>query len=247
MSKRSGSDSVFLLVEIGNTNTDFALATRQKIQRVITVPTDQLNEIPFSQKQFSGVVLCSVVPNAAKMLIKSLPLKPLMISSGIDLGLRLRYPNPNQLGADRLANVVAAVNLYRTPAIVIDFGTAVTFDVINTRKEFVGGVIAPGIAAMKQYLLQKTAQLPEFTLTSPKSIIGKTTVEAMRAGFVIGYIGLVKEILETIRKQPGKSKSLVIATGSYGKEIAQHISSIRIVNPLLTLEGMRFIYLRNLK
>ncbi len=239
------SERPFLLVNINNTNTSFALANSKRILRVIKVPTASVRKIPFSRVGVSGVVLSSVVPAVAKRVRRMLPMRPLIVSADIDLGIGVRYPRKKQIGADRLANAVAVAELHGAPAIVVDFGTAVTFDIVNARSEYVGGVIAPGLASVTEYLYQRTALLPRITLAEPKSVIGKSTVDAMRVGAVIGYRGLVKEILHALRRERGMKRAVVVATGGYGDLMARKIPEIEHVNPLLTLEGLRFIYLRN--
>ncbi len=237
--------AIFLLVEVSNTNTSFALATKKRIFRAVEVPTSELRGIPLDVGTISGAAMSSVVPAATKKLLRWLPIRPLMIDASTDLGIGIRYPKPKQIGADRLCNAVGVAKLYGTPAIVVDFGTAVTFDIVNGDGEYVGGVIAPGLSAMTDYLYQRTALLPHITLREPRSIIGKSTVGAMRAGAVVGYRGLVKEILGALRRERGMKNAVVVATGGYGELIARKIPEIRHVNPLLTLEGLRFIYLRN--
>lgn len=235
----------FLLIEAGNTNTDFALANAKRILRVVSVATDQVRQIPLAPNQYAGVVLSSVVPLATKKLLRVLPVRPLIVGANIDLGIGVNYPKKKQIGADRLANAVGVVNLYGAPAIVVDFGTAVTFDIVNAKREYVGGVIAPGLEAMTDYLYQRTALLPRIRIAEPRSIVGKSTTGAMQAGAVIGYRGLVKGILLALRCEPGLSNAVVVATGGYAFLIARKLPEIRHVNPLLTLEGLRFIYLRN--
>ncbi len=239
---------MFLLININNTNTSFALANERRIVRVSRVPTSAIlggSDVPVATGPVSGIVLASVVPKATKKLLPKLPARPLMVSANIDLGIGIRYPRPKQIGADRLANAVGVARLYGAPAIVVDFGTAVTFDIVNGRREYVGGVIAPGLASVTDYLYQRTALLPRIRLAEPRSVVGKSTVAAMRVGAVIGYRGLVKEILHELRRQPGMRRAVVVATGGYGDLIARKIPEIEHVNPLLTLEGLRFIYVRN--
>jgi type III pantothenate kinase len=235
----------FLLININNTNTSFALANSRRILRVVKVPTASVHKIPFTRGDVSGIVLSSVVPVMVKRVRRLLPMRPLVVSAGIDLGIGVLYPDKKQIGADRLANAVAVAELHGAPAIVVDFGTAVTFDIVNARREYVGGVIAPGLASVTEYLYQRTALLPRITLAEPKSVIGKSTVDAMRVGAVIGYRGLVKEILHTLKRERGMKRAIVVATGGYGDLMARKIPEIEHVNPLLTLEGLRFIYLRN--
>jgi|SRR5579871_6404888 len=235
----------FLLININNTNTSFALADRRRILRVVKIPTMSIRQIPFARVEISGIVLASVVPNVAKRVRRMLPIRPLMVDADCDLGIGIRYPHKKQIGADRLANAVGVAELYGAPAIVVDFGTAVTFDIVNSSREYVGGVIAPGLASVTDYLYQRTALLPRITLAEPRSMIGKSTVNAMRVGAVIGYRGLVKEILHELSHEPGMKNAVVVATGGYGDLMAKKIREIDHVNPLLTLEGLRFIYLRN--
>ena len=235
----------FLLVNINNTNTSFALANSKRIIRVVRTPTASIGKVPFADTTVSGIVLASVVPTMTKRVRRMLPMRPLIVNAGIDLGVGVRYPSRRQIGADRLANAAGVVKLYGTPAIVVDFGTAVTFDIVNARSEYIGGVIAPGLASVTDYLYQRTALLPRITLAEPRSAIGKSTVDAMRVGAVIGYRGLVKEILSALKRERGMKRAIVVATGGYGGLIAGKIPEIDHVNPLLTLEGLRFIYLRN--
>jgi type III pantothenate kinase len=233
-----------LLIDVGNTTTDFALAAPAGVGRVVSVPTAKLTGIPKSLGKYSAAVLASVVPAVTRQLRGPMAAPRIVVSAETDLGIGIRYPNKHQIGADRLANAVGVVNLYGAPAIVVDFGTAVTFDVVNSSREYVGGVIAPGISAMTHYLHEHTALLPNITPHEPRSVIGKSTVAAMQVGTVVGYRGLVKEILAALRREPGLKKAVVVATGGYGDLIARKVPEIQHVNPLLTLEGLRFIYLR---
>jgi type III pantothenate kinase len=234
-----------LLINANNTNTTFAITNRRRILTCKTVPTAKLAGILFSRDRFNSAVLSSVVPSATAKLRRWIPVECILVKAGIDLGIGVRYPQPKQIGADRLANAVGVTHLYGAPAIVVDFGTAVTFDIVNARREYVGGVIAPGLSAVTDYLYQRTALLPRITLAEPRSAVGKSTIEAMRVGAVVGYRGLVKEILGALRREPGMKRAVVVATGGYGDLIARKILGIQHVNPMLTLEGLRFIYLRN--
>ena len=234
-----------LLINANNTNTSFALANVRKILHVVRVPTVAIRDIPFGEDNYSSVVLASVVPAATKKLLRRLPVRPVIVNTSIDLGIGINYPRKKQIGADRLANAVAAVQLYGAPVIVVDFGTALTFDIVNVRREYIGGVIAPGLASVTDYLYQRTALLPRIKLIEPRSVVGKNTVAAMRVGAVVGYRGLVKEILAELRRERGLRSSVVVATGGYAHLISRKIPEIRHVNPMLTLEGLRFIYKRN--
>ena len=234
-----------LLINANNTNTTFALTSEKRIMRTIKVPTAAIREIPFAREQYAECVLASVVPVATKKLARLLPVRPLIVSAKIDLGIGVSYPNKKQIGADRLANAVGVARLYGAPAIVVDFGTALTFDIVNSSSEYIGGVIAPGLASVTDYLYQRTALLPRINLVEPRSVIGKSTVAAMRVGAVIGYRGLVKEILHALRGERGMRNAIIVATGGYADLMAKKIPEIQRINPMLTLEGLRFIYLRN--
>lgn len=234
-----------LLIEVGNTNARFAITDGRRIRGVIVVPTGKLAGIPRAVGRYEGAVLSSVVPAATKKLRAWLPVEPIIVNAGANLGIGIRFPKPKQIGADRLANAVGVANLYGTPAIVVGFGTALVFDIVNPQREYIGGVIAPGLSAMTDYLYERTALLPRINVTEPKSLVGKSTVGAMMVGAVVGYRGLVKEILVGLRREPGMKRAVVVATGGYGELIAQKLPEISHVNPMLTLEGLRFIYLRN--
>jgi type III pantothenate kinase len=234
-----------LLINANNTNTMFALASKRRIVRTVRMPTSAIREIPFTRDEYAHCVLASVVPLATKKLLRLLSKRPLLVNAFINLGIGVDYPSRKQIGADRLANAVGVAQLYGTPAIVVDFGTALTFDIVNSHSKYIGGVIAPGLASVTDYLYQRTALLPRIKLTEPRSVVGKSTVAAMRVGAVVGYRGLVKEILGALRKERGLRNAIVVATGGYAHLMAKKIPEIKHVNPMLTLEGLRFIYLRN--
>jgi type III pantothenate kinase len=233
-----------LLIDAGNTNTRFALTDGERIGRVISVPTAKLHGIPRQLGRYDACVLSSVVPAATAKLRRWIPEEPILVNAAADLGIGIRYPRPQQIGADRLANAVGVVNLYGAPAIVVSFGTALAFDIVSPAGEYIGGVIAPGLAAMTHYLHEHTALLPRITPREPRSMVGRSTVGAMQVGTVVGYRGLVKEILGALRREPGMRRAVVVATGGYGELIARKVPGIQHVNPRLTLEGLRFIYRR---
>lgn len=159
-----------------------------------------------------------------------------------NLGVTIDYPKPQSIGADRLANAAAVAKLYGCPAIVVDFGTAVTFDVISQSCSYIGGVIAPGLEAMTDFLNKRTALLPKISLKEPRHAVGRSTLEAMRSGAVFGYCGLVREILARIRAEQFPRKNIaVIATGGYARLIANHVPEVGVVHPHLTLEGLRIV------
>jgi len=175
------------------------------------------------------------------------PARLLFLGPQLDLGVGIDYPAPRSIGADRLANAAAVAQLYGYPAIVVDFGTAVTFDVVSARGDYIGGVIAPGLEAMTSFLYDRTALLPKLSLREPVRAIGKTTRDAMMSGAVFGYRGLVREILVRISLENfPRSKPRIIATGGYAQLIARRLPEIEAVHPNLTLEGLRIIANRNL-
>jgi type III pantothenate kinase len=154
----------------------------------------------------------------------------------------IQYPKPETIGTDRLANAVAVRHHFGAPSVVVDFGTAVTFDVVDARGNYVGGVIAPGLAALTDYLHEKTALLPKVKIREPRRAVGRSTEEAMLVGAVWGYRGLVREILAKLKNELG-SDAPVVATGGYARLIARHLPEIDCVRPNLTLEGLRLTYL----
>jgi type III pantothenate kinase len=214
----------------------------------VRIPTAELSSsivAEFLRRQRVGkLVVSSVVPGKNTAISKAARNKApvLQLNWKLKLGVTIDYPKPQSLGADRLANAVAAAELYGYPAIVVDFGTAATFDVVSEGRSYIGGVIAPGLEAMTNFLYQRTALLPRLSLKEPLRAIGKSTVEAMRAGAVFGYRGLVREILAQIRaEQFSRKKVAVVATGGYARLIARRVPEIAVTHPHLTLEGLRIV------
>jgi type III pantothenate kinase len=237
----------WLLVDNSNTRTKFALGDdRGLLEWRGTLATGEVTpealENLLGNLEFSASLIGSVVPLKAAVLSDWLSQRGPVHLLGPDspLGIGIDYPNPSQIGADRLANAVGAVHRHRAPAIVIDFGTAVTFDVIDSPPAWCGGVIAPGLGAMGDYLTRKTALLPVMELAEPPSAIGKSTVHAMQAGAVYGYRGLVKEILSQLQEElPGDP--VIIATGGDAALIAAGVPQIQVVDPDITLDGLRHV------
>jgi type III pantothenate kinase len=240
----------FVLVDISNSFTKVALSSRRRLGRVSRLFTKDLTAKSLrdllGRRDANYAVVASVVPSRNSVASRVLPGPICWVSHKIPLGVGIDYPKPETIGADRLANATAAAALYGTPAIVVDFGTAVTFDVISTVGDYVGGVIAPGLNAMTDYLHQRTALLPRVKLREPRQAIGRTTAEAMRSGAVHGYRGLVAEILRQILAEvPSKARAHLIATGGDARLIAGSTKLFSAVDPALTLEGLRLIGCRN--
>jgi type III pantothenate kinase len=235
----------YLVVDISNSRTKMSLATRDAlVGEKITVPTAD-----FSASALAGLpecghaILCSVVPARNKVVADFFGERLLSVSHAIELGVAVDYPEPQTIGADRLANAAAVAALYGTPAVVIDFGTAVTFDIVSAERAYVGGVIAPGLEVMTDYMYQRTALLPMIDLLEPTAVIGKSTKSAMLSGAVHGYRGMIREILLEIRGELGTREEgfKVVATGGYAELIASKLPAIHHVNPQLTLDGLRII------
>lgn len=201
-----------------------------------------------SVKDIEGVIMSSVVPpimHTLEQLCETYLYKtPVVVGPGVKTGLNIRYENPREVGADRIVNAVGAIELYGGPLVVVDFGTATTFDVIDSKGNYLGGSIVPGIGISTEALYQHAAKLPRIELTKPKSVIGRNTVHSMQAGIIFGYAGQVDGIIDRIRDELGAHPK-VIATGGLAELIASESRTIDTTNPLLTLEGLRLIYNRN--
>jgi type III pantothenate kinase len=240
----------WLLVDNSNTRTKFALGDAEELGAwrgvlpTAEVSLESLAEV-MSGVEYSAAIICSVVPNKAAVLKEFFePHCPVhFLGQKSPLGMGIDYPLPAQIGADRLANAAGVLTRHGAPAIIIDFGTAVTFDVISAEPAYCGGVIAPGLGAMSAYLPGKTALLPVIELEEPASAIGKSTVQAMQAGAVFGYRGLVKEIISRIRMELGGTPK-IIATGGDAALIARGVSEIDVVDPDITLDGLRQVAAR---
>ena len=243
----------YLLIDISNSFTKLAFATRTRVLRASRVPTRQLSARVLKSflrgRKVGAIVVSSVVPKKNAVIRKAAGgARVFFLTAYVDLGVAIDYPSPRSIGADRLANAVAAAQLYGCPAIVVDFGTAVTFDIVSARGAYIGGVIAPGLEAMTSFLYQRTALLPKLVLSEPRSAVGKSTRGAMISGAVLGYRGLVREILAQITKEVfSRRKVKIVATGGYAKLIADPLPEIEAVHPNLTLEGLRIVANRNLK
>jgi type III pantothenate kinase len=237
----------YLLIDISNSFTKLAFSSKTRLSRPLRVATRDFGA-EYLRTLFAGnypetVVVSSVVPKRNRAIkIAARNSRVLWLSAKINLGVGVEYPSPETIGADRLANAAAVAVLYGCPAIVVDFGTAVTFDVVSKQRQYIGGVIAPGLEAMTSFLYQRTALLPKVSLKEPKTAVGKSTAGAMMAGAVYGYRGLVREILARIREEHfGRERVKIVATGGYAQLIARRLPDIQAVHPNLTLEGLRIV------
>ncbi|KGR77554.1 type III pantothenate kinase [Ureibacillus sinduriensis] len=201
-------------------------------------------------EQIKGVIISSVVPPIIyvleEMCRKYLQIKPLIVGPGVKNGLNIKYENPREVGADRIVNAVAAIEEYggKSPLIVIDFGTAITYCYINEKGDYLGGAIAPGIAISTEALYSRASKLPRVEITRPPSVIAKNTISAMQSGIIFGFVGQVEGIVSRMTEN-SKNQPLVVATGSLAKLIASETTAIDIVDDLLTLKGLHVIYNKN--
>src|ERR1700731_4737740 len=236
-----------LLIDISNSFTKLAFASKTRIARPRRMATDKFMSAYLRQfvkrRKIEMVVVCSVVPKKNRVVRAAAGnTKVLWVNSRLNLGVGIDYPHPKSIGADRLANAAAVAALYGCPAIVVDFGTAVTFDIVSEGKNYIGGVIAPGLEAMTNFLYQRTALLPKLSLQEPRRAIGRSTIDAMRSGAVFGYRGLVREIIAQIKAERFSQKKVhVIATGGYAELISARLPEIDAVHRDLTLEGLRIV------
>lgn len=197
----------------------------------------------------TGAALCSVVPRTTPFVRRAI--QKLWKSTVLELtpktlgGVGVDYPKPGTIGPDRLANAVAARHRFGAPVVVVDFGTAVTFDVVDSCGNYVGGIIAPGLAAMTDYLHEKTALLPRIKIREIKTAVGKSTEQAMLVGAVHGYRGLVRGLITELKRELKARRLPVVATGGYAKLIAAKLPEISKVEPNLTLEGLRLVWMAN--
>jgi type III pantothenate kinase len=245
-----------LLFDNGNTHTHLGLANTHRVFRQENIATSAWfdGQAPALVRRFvgkrrlSGVALGSVVPRATSKIInavkRSWGIEPLVLSATTLQGVGVRYPRPESIGADRLANAVAVRHYHGAPAVVVAFGTAVAFDIVDKRGDYVGGIIAPGLAAMTDYLHEKTALLPRIRIREVRGVVGKSTEQAMLIGAVHGYRGLIRGLLQELKRELNCRKLPVVATGGYAKLMASRLPEITSVEPLLTLEGLRLVWLR---
>jgi len=254
---------MLLAIDIGNTHTVLGMYDEKKLKEYFRVASNHsltgdecgilVKQLFGEYNKIKGVIICSVVPPLTpvyeEMSKKFLKVDPVVVSSDLPLGIKILYDDPKTVGADRLANAVAAYEIYGGPAIVVDLGTATTFDVISEKGEYLGGAIAPGIETSSLNLFQGAAQLFKISLEKPKKAIGTNTEESLRSGIIFGAVGQIDEIVKRIKEElkqrrPSKRKPKVIATGGLANLVAKESKTIEQVNPTLTLEGLRRIYLK---
>lgn len=250
---------LLLAIDIGNTNITIGLFRKNKLLytlRLVTLSEEkagrynrQLKNIllkyRIKEEEIEGIIICSVAPEALKNLktaLKSIfKLKPLILGENIDSGIKNLYTNPKQVGQDRLVNARAAYEIYKKGCIIVDFGTAVTIDAVNKRKEYLGGLITPGLEISLEALSEKTALLPKLKLAKAKNLIGKNTRDSILSGIFYGFGSLCDGVIDKFKSKLG-GDLLAVATGGHSPVIAPYCKNIDIVNPNLTLQGLRIIY-----
>ncbi len=258
---------MLLVIDVGNTNTVLGLYDGDeliydwRIRTVIGHTVDEYGMLIYnlykssrsktrSVRAITGIIISCVVPPMINILeqlsIKYFNIKPMIIGPGIKTGMPIFYDNPKEVGADRIVNAVAAYQKYKQESIIVDFGTATTFDYISKKGEYMGGCIAPGIVISSEALFQRAAKLPRVEFSRPKTIITKDTISAMQAGIMFGYAGLVDGIVERIKAEV-KTEPLVIATGGLAKVVAKETKTIDKIEEMLTLDGLLIIYKMNTK
>ncbi|HJX13282.1 MAG TPA: type III pantothenate kinase [Dehalococcoidales bacterium] len=253
---------MLLAIDIGNTNITIGMFDGEELKATWRISTgihrmpdeygvmllSLLHQHGLDASDVTKVSLCSVVPPLTatfeELSQRYFNTTPLVVGSGIKTGVRIRMDNPREVGADRIADAAAAHHLYSGPVIIIDLGTATTFGIVSKEGDYIGGIIATGIATAAEALFTRTAQLPRVELAHPKHVVGTNTVTAMQSGIIYGYASLVEGMLARIEKELGE-KALVVATGGYAQLIANETSAINVVNPDLTLIGLRLIYMMN--
>ena len=253
---------MLLVVDVGNTNTVLGLFDGDqlvhdwRIRTVVDHTVDEYGMLIYnlyktsriSSRKIRDIIISCVVPPMLNILEplcqKYFNLKPLIVGPGVKTGMPIFYDNPKEVGADRIVNAVAGYEKYKKDLIIVDFGTATTFDYVSEKGEYMGGCISPGIMISSDALFERAAKLPRVELSKPKSIVAKDTVSSMQAGIMYGYAGLVDGICDRMKAEV-KSNPLVVATGGLAKIVAPETKSIDVVDEMLTLEGLRIIYLRN--
>ncbi|AMJ42290.1 type III pantothenate kinase [Anaerotignum propionicum] len=254
---------MLLVIDVGNTNYVLGVYHGEKLVKCWRMATgsnktaDETGIFLYNLFEASGfdvsrieaVIISSVVPDIMYSLTQGIRkyfnIEPMIVTAGMKTGIVIKRDNPKAVGADRIVNLVAANEIYGGPAVVIDYGTANTFDVINEKSEFITGLITPGISICAEALYQRAAQLPKIEIKKPKSIIVKNTVGSIQAGLVIGHIGQTKYIIQQLREQLGIPDMKVVATGGLARVIDPNKEIFDILDPVLTLKGLKILYQKN--
>lgn len=251
---------MLLTLDVGNTNITIGVFDGEKLLRTLRITTklprtsdeygilliSLMRDNDIDPSQIHASIISSVVPavmySLRNGLYKYLHVDPLIVEPGVKTGIRVVTENPSQIGADRIVDAVGAYVKYGGPVLVLDFGTATTYDLVDEKGQFLSGITAPGIRTSGRALWQDAAKLPEIEIKKPKSILAKETISSMQAGLVYGQIGQTEYIIDKVREESGFDDMKVVATGGLGAMIAAETKKIDIYDANLTLDGMRFIY-----
>ncbi len=253
---------MLLVIDVGNSNIVLGIYDDERLVKDWRISTDKLKTSDeygilfhnllmlagIASASITDIIISSVVPPLTgvleKLSLHFFSLKPIVVGPGIKTGMPIHYDNPKEVGADRIVNAVGGYEKFRAPLIIVDFGTATTFDYVNGKGEYCGGAIAPGLMISMEALFQKASKLPRVELVKPPGIIAKNTVNSMQAGIFYGYVGLVEEIVGRMKRE-SRTNPKVIATGGLAGLVAPEAKSIEAVEEYLTLEGLRILYQRN--
>ena len=256
---------MILVVDVGNTNITCGVYEGKELKTTFRMMTKQprtsdeygihLRELlrtnGINKKDIKGSIVASVVPNVMHALLGGLTryveTKPIIVGPGVKTGIKIVTENPREIGSDRIVDAVAAYEKYGGPVLVLDFGTATTYDLVTEDGCFAAGITAPGIRISAKALWEDTAKLPEIEIKKPKSILAQETISSMQAGLVFGQIGQTEYIINRVKKESGYENLKVVATGGLGSIIAEETDTIQIYDRGLTLEGLRIIYEKNVK
>lgn len=254
---------MILVVDVGNTNITFGVYKEQDLLATFHITTktprtsdeygvmilDLLERKGVDVAQLEGSIIASVVPDVMHSLtggiVRYTNTRPLIVGPGVKTGIRVVTENPRSIGADRMVDAVAAYEKYGGPVLVIDFGTATTYDYVTEKGEFAAGITAPGVRISLEALWKSAAKLPNVEIKKPKSILAQETITSMQAGLLYGQIGQTEYIIRKVKEETGIADMKVVATGGLGRTIADETDSIDIYDSVLTLEGLRIVYEKN--
>ena len=256
---------MILAIDVGNTNITFGVFAGKRLMTTFRMMAktprtsdeygigirELLRENRVEPSKINGSIIASVVPNVMHSLTgairRYLQIEPLVVSAGIKTGIRITAENPKEIGPDRIVDVVAAYEKYGGPVLVLDFGTATTYDLVTEDGRFGVGITAPGIRISAKALWEDTAKLPEIEIKKPDSILARETVSSMQAGLVYGQIGQTEYIIRQVKKETGYENLKVVATGGLGRIIADETDAIDVYDSSLTLDGLRILFEKNRK
>lgn len=254
-----------LVVDVGNTNITCGVYEKDTLKTTFRITTkiprtsdeygvllkDMLKYNEISTDEIEGVIIASVVPNVMHALVGAINRyvgkNPLIVGPGIKTGIMITSDNPKEIGPDRIVDAVAAYVKYGGPILVLDFGTATTYDLVTEDGKFPVGITAPGIRISAKALWEDTAKLPEIEIKKPKSILATETISSMQAGLVYGQIGQTEYIIKKVKEETGYENLKVVATGGLGRIIASETDTIDVYDSFLTLDGLKIIYDKNVK